>query len=114
MPMKYEILFLPLAGQDVLGISDALSGHPVRARRLLGEMQSKLRLLEYMPNMWPQYAPAPEYRRMDLEDHLLLYTVDETRRMVRVFRVLYDKADPQQAGRSAGDTPPGENLSAMS
>ena len=112
--MKYEVWLLPIAGQDVLRISDVLSGYPGKARRLLGEIESKLRLLEYMPNMWPQYAPGPEYRRMDLEDYLLLYTVDDSRRMVKVCRVLHDKEDLQPANRSAEGTPPDQNLSVIS
>ena len=93
--MKYEVLFLPIAGRDVLGISDALSAHPDKAKRLLGEIESKLKLLEFMPQMWPKFPPSPDHRRMDLEDHLLLYTVDESARLAIVYRVLSDKADAQ-------------------
>ena len=89
--MKYKVFYLPIAERDILEISDSLFGHPSRARRLLGELESKLKLLEFMPYMWPPFGLRPELRRMDLEYHLLLYLVDESQRHVKVYRVLYNK-----------------------
>ena len=104
--MKYEILYLLIAQRDITRISDTLSGHPVRARRLFGEIESKLKLLKFMPHMWPSFDPRPELRKMDLEDHMLFYLVDESQRQVTVYRVLYDNkagADEQASvGRIQG------------
>ena len=103
--MKYEIFYLPIAGRDITNISDALYGHPGKARWLLGEIESSLKLLEFMPYMWPLFGPKPELRRMELEGHLLFYTVNETQRQVRVYRVLPGRADTTEqasGGRSGG------------
>ena len=89
--MKYKIFYLPIAGRDILNISDSLCGYPGRARRLLGELESQLKLLEFMPYMWPPFGLRPELRRMDLEYYLLLYSVDESQRHVKVYRVLSNK-----------------------
>ncbi|MCL2857917.1 MAG: type II toxin-antitoxin system RelE/ParE family toxin [Oscillospiraceae bacterium] len=105
--MKYKVLYLPLARRDILGVSEALSAYQSRAKRLFGEMESKLRLLEFMPQMWPEYGPASEYRRMDLEGYLLLYTVDENRREARVCRVLSDRVDAgEQPNRAKSKVEP--------
>jgi len=93
--MKYEVLYLPVAQRDLIRLSDAFSGQPGKARRLLGEIESKARLLEYMPRMWPPFGSKPEFLQMDVEDHILLYIVDEEKRKVKVFRVLPSK---QEAG----------------
>ena len=104
--MKYEILYLLIAQRDIMRISDSLSAHPGRVKRLLGEIESKLKLLKFMPHMWPPFDHRPEFRKMDLEDHMLFYLVDESRRQVKVYRVLYDSkmgADEQTSvGRIQG------------
>ena len=94
--MKYEVLYLPVAQRDLIRMSDALAGQPGKAKRLLGEIESKLRLLEFMPRMWPPFAPRPEFLQMEVEDHFLLYTVDEDQRKVKVFRVLSSKQETDE------------------
>ena len=86
--MKYEVLYLPVVQRDFIRMIDALSGQPGKAKQLLGEIECKLKLLEYMPRMWPTFEPKPEFLQMDVEDYILLYTVDEVGRKVTVFRVL--------------------------
>jgi len=94
--MKYKILYLPIAERDILRISDAMSDNPGGAKRLLGEIEGSLKLLEFMPCMWPQFAPRPEFWQMDLENHILLYTVDENQRKVIVYRVLPEKGEADE------------------
>ena len=97
--MKYEVLYLPVAQRDLIRTSDALAGQPGKAKRLLGEIESKLRLLEFMPRMWPPFAPRPEFLQMEVEDHFLLYTVDDDRRKVKVFRVLPSKQEDLRSSK---------------
>ena len=91
--MKYKASYLPTANRDIQRIGDALSDYPNKAKRLLQEIERKVIILEDMPYMWPVYQLKPKYRQMALEDHLLFYTVDETERKVKVYRVLYAKMD---------------------
>jgi len=89
--MRYETIYLPVANRDIIRIDDALMEYPNKAKRIFQEMDSKVTDLEIMPYMWPVYQAKPEYRRMNLEDHLLFYKVDEDEHKVRVYRILYDK-----------------------
>ena len=89
--MKYDIVYLPIANRDIIGIDDALVDYPNKAKRIFQEMDYKVTDLEEMPLMWPVYQAKPEYRRMILEDHLLFYKVDESRQKVRIYRILYDR-----------------------
>jgi len=116
--MKYEVIFHPIAQRDMLKISDSLSGYQGKAKRLFGEMESGLKLLEFMPHMWPKYRPAPEYRQMDLDGYVLLYTVDENQRKVKAYRVLSGKMDAEQQISARPDlrvvdTSAGKNLPAF-
>ena len=91
--MKYKIKYLPSFDNDIVRISEALDEHPEKVARLFKEMDEKLIRLEHMPNMWPIYYARPKYRKMVLEDHLLFYTVDDHKRVVRVYRIIYGKMD---------------------
>jgi plasmid stabilization system protein ParE len=91
--MKYRVLYLPLAGQDISQINDALADYPNKAKRLFIEIEKKIKILEDMPYIWPVYQINTKYRQMVLEDHLLFYTVDENERKVKVYRILYNQMD---------------------
>ena len=91
--MKYKVIYLPIAGRDIVRINDALADYPNKAKRLFQEIERKLKLLEDMPYSWPAYQIKPEYRQMILEGHLLFYVVDENEHKVKVYRVLYGKMD---------------------
>jgi len=89
--MKYKPVYLPVANLDIIGIDDALTGYPNKAKRLFQELERKIIDLEDNPYMWPVYQAKPEYRRMILEDHLLFYKVDEDEQKVKIYRILYAK-----------------------
>ena len=89
--MKYRPVYLPVANLDIIGIDDALTGYPNKAKHLFQELERKIIDLEDNPYMWPVYQAKPEYRRMILEDHLLFYKVDEDEQKVKIYRILYAK-----------------------
>ena len=91
--MKYKVKNLPIANQDLVAIDKALEEYPNKAGRLFQEIHKKLKQLEDMPHMWPQYSHNMKYRKMVLEDYLLFYQVDDGAREVRVYRILYGKMD---------------------
>jgi len=91
--MKYEVIFSSYANRDIAILAEILAPYPNKARRLFSEMERKLDLLKNNPLMCEQYSTAPKYRRMNLEDHTLFYTVDESNRQIRIYRVIYSKRD---------------------
>jgi len=91
--MKYRALPSSYAARDLAILANILAPHPGKARRLFKEMEHKLDLLEDNPHMWPVYHANPKYRRMNLEDHALFYTIDEAKREVNIYRVIYARRD---------------------
>jgi plasmid stabilization system protein ParE len=91
--MKYKIILSSYANRDIAILADILALHPNKARRLFKEIEQKLDLLEDNPFMCQEYPANPRYRRMVLEGHALFYTVDESKREVYVYRVVYAKRD---------------------
>jgi len=89
--MKYKIILSSYANRDIAILADILAPHPSKARRLFKEMEQKLDLLEDNPFMCQEYPANPKYRRMILEGHALFYTVDEARREINIYRVVYAK-----------------------
>lgn len=91
--MKYSSILSSYATRDLAILADILSPHPNKARRLFKEMEDKLDLLEDNPYMCPVYHANPKYRRMNLENHALFYTIDEVKRKINIYRVIYAKRD---------------------
>jgi len=94
--MKYSIKYLPSFSRELHKIALALEKYPAKAKRLLKEVDEKLRLLEDTPFMCEVYHPRPKYRRMVLEDHFLFYAVCEEEMIVCVHHILYSKMDIEQ------------------
>ena len=91
--IKYKVIYLPIAGRDVIRINEALVDYPGKAKRLFQEIEKKVKMLKETPYLWPEYQINPKYRRMILDDHLLFYIVDENERKIKVYRILYSKMD---------------------
>jgi len=91
--MKYKIILSSYAHRDIAILADILAPHPNKAGRLFKEIEQKLDRLEDNPFMCPEYPANPKYRHMVLEGHALFYTVDESKRAVYIYRVIYAKRD---------------------
>ena len=76
MDMKYRISYLPIAGRDILRISDAFINYPNKAKRLFREMEKKLRILEDIPYTWPvcQVKPKKHSYGVDYGNRTFIYT----------------------------------------
>ncbi len=96
----YKIEYTPLAVKDmaeaVRYISKELS-NPAAAGRLADEMVRVADRLADFPYANPVYYPIRplknEYRRLTVRNYLMLYSVDETKKNVTVFRVIYARRD---------------------
>jgi plasmid stabilization system protein ParE len=91
--MKHKVKYLPQANRDLITIADTLTDFPKKAVRLFREMERKLKALEKSPYSCQVYPANPEYRRMVLEGHILFYKVDDEKREVKIYRVIYAKRD---------------------
>ncbi|MCL2570852.1 MAG: type II toxin-antitoxin system RelE/ParE family toxin [Defluviitaleaceae bacterium] len=91
--MKYKVILSSYANRDLARLANILEPHPNKAKRLFKEIEHKLDLLEDTPLMCQEYPANPKYRRMNLEGHALFYTVDEAKREINIYRVIYAKRD---------------------
>jgi len=89
--MRYNVILSSYAARDLAILADILSPHPNKARRFFKEMEGKLDLLDDNPYMCPAFHANPKYRHMTLKDHALFYTIDEEKREINIFRVIYAK-----------------------
>ena len=91
--MKYKVTISSYANLDIANLADILSQHPKKASRLFKEIEQKLDLLEENPFICQEYRANPKYRRMVLEGHSLFYAVNENKREVYIYRIVYAKRD---------------------
>lgn len=87
--MTYELVYLPLAVEDISYIAEYLLGfYPSTAQKFLTLLQARLSSLRQNPNLCEVYAKDPYYRRMVVEKYLVFYHVDEATKTVQVHRIL--------------------------
>lgn len=91
--MKYKAMPSSYANRDIARLAEILAPYPSKARRLFKEMEQKLDLLENNPYMCPPYHANSKYRCMTLEGHALFYTVDDEKREINIYRVIYVRRD---------------------
>lgn len=96
----YDIEYLPIARQDiaaiVLYISDQFKA-PQAAMDLLDAFDHSISLLREFPYAHKLYRPIKpleeEYRLLPVRNYGIFYTINETKRLVEIRRVLYAKMD---------------------
>ena len=87
--MTYKIRYLPLAVQDLNDIARYLSGfYPKTASKVLKEMRERITKLGDNPKMCEIYPLDPVYRKMVVDQYLVLYRVNEETGIVEIHRVL--------------------------
>lgn len=87
--MNYEIVYLPLAENDLLQIDLYLSQfYENTAARVFAELERRIAALQDMPKQHEAYAENPFYRRLVSGDYLVFYHIDEARKRVEVHRIL--------------------------
>lgn len=96
----YRLEYLPMAKQDMMDIARYISNeldNPDAAERLAMEMTEAADRLKDFPYANPAYYPIKplkyEYRRLLVQNYLMLYSVDESKRCVMVMRVIYARRD---------------------
>ena len=95
--MKYEVIFLPAADQNLCDIDEYLSQfYPSTAANFFARLDKQILLLQDMPYIGAVYIPRPKYRRLIVGDYLVFYVVDENSNTVEIRRVLHGSQDVVQ------------------
>lgn len=96
----YKLEYLPVARKDMLEIVRYISGelqNPDAADRLAVELVDAAENVLTFPYANPAYRPIRplkhEYRKILVQNYLILYWVDEEKKLVTVARVVYAKRD---------------------
>lgn len=96
----YRALLLPSAQNDLIDIvhyvADVLQNQQT-AYKLADEIINATEILADFPYAYPAYIPMrqtkKEYRKMRVRNYLLFYVVDETEKIVTIYRVVYAKRE---------------------
>lgn len=91
---------MPIAHRDMVSIAEYISSelsNPAVAEELAGEMIASVDDLSEFPYIYPAYVPIRplkyEYRKLLVRNYIVLYWVDEEKKIVTVASVLYAKKD---------------------
>ena len=96
----YKLEYLPIAQQDMVEIVRYISRelqNPSAADHLAVELVEAAEGLVGFPYAQPVYFPIRplkhEYRKLLVRNHLMLYWVDESKKLITIARVIYAKRD---------------------
>lgn len=96
----YKLEFLPLARQDMIDIVRYIGGelsNPAAAERLARKFIEEAERIPNQPYANPMFFPIKplkhEYRKLLVQNFMMLYWVDEERKTVTVARVVYARRD---------------------
>lgn len=94
----YNLIYLPAARQDMVDIVRYISrvlGNPIAAERLAETLIEAWERIAVFPYTNPAHRPIRplkrEYRKLLVQNYLMLYWVDEENQCVTVARVVYAK-----------------------
>lgn len=94
----YKLEYLPVARQDLIDIIRYISQelkNPDTANNLAVKLVEATEKVTAFPYANPSYQPIRplkhEYRKILVQNYLILYWVDEEKKLVTVARVLYAK-----------------------
>jgi plasmid stabilization system protein ParE len=96
--MRYKLDMADSAEQDVQGTLTYLSqfypSTPLRFKEILRKTYSNIKRHPYM---YPECEDNTKYRRAVVGDYILLYTVAEEQKLVKIYRVLRGSWDLPEA-----------------
>ena len=87
--MKYKASFTPLAKEDKNEIKNYLSQfYPETPKRFTSTLKKHISNLKENPYMYPFYTENPDYRRMVVDNYIVLYRIIEEVRKIEISRIL--------------------------
>ena len=92
--MSYRVVFMTEAGRDMDDIEEYLSQFYANiVRNFFLQLEKQVRTLETMPHMYPAYQEDPFFRKMNVNDYLLFYSVDEEKQLAIIHRIFHSSRD---------------------
>ena len=92
--MKYKIVYIELARQDVADIKSYLSQfYPSTPIKFLTALKKGAENLRGNPFIYAEHTENTAYRRMPILDYLVFYKIYEAEGVVEIHRVLYGMRD---------------------
>ncbi|MCL2171877.1 MAG: type II toxin-antitoxin system RelE/ParE family toxin [Defluviitaleaceae bacterium] len=91
MDTKFKVEITPAFESDLRRFEHNLEAYPRKIARITAKIHKSLLLLHAMPLIYPVYLDVPKYRKIVIEDYLVLYTVDKRKNLVEVRRLLYSR-----------------------
>ena len=92
----YNVEYLPSAVQDMVEIVVYIArelNNPTAAEHIAERLAAAVECLLYCPYAQPAYTPLRplkhEYRKLLVENYMMLYWVSETEKRVTIARVVY-------------------------
>jgi len=87
--LKYKAKFLILAIKDKQEIKKYLSKfYPTTPKRFTSALKKHISNLKENPYMYPVYPEIPDYRRMIVDNYIVLYKIFEEEKKVEIIRIL--------------------------
>lgn len=98
--MKYTVIVSEEALEDIQAVFHYISDKeclPATARRWVDSLETAVNALNYQPYRYPQYEiqipGVSSLRKLVVGKYLVLYTVDDSKQLVSVFRVISSRRD---------------------
>ena len=95
--MKCTLKYMDLALMDVAEIKEYLSGfYPGTWIRFSEKLKENMETLTSLPYMCNFYRSGSDFRRLLVEDYLVFYKVDETKKTINIYRILHGARNIQR------------------
>ena len=87
--LKYSVKFLILSTEDKKEIKSYLSKfYPKTPKRFTTALKKHISTLKENPYMYPIYSEKPDYRRMTVDNYIVLYKIIEEEKIIKIIRIL--------------------------
>ena len=87
--MKYKASFTPLAKEDKNEIKNYLSQfYPETPKRFTSALKKHISNLKENPYMCSLYSENSDYRRMVVDNYIVLYQINEELKTIEISRIL--------------------------
>jgi plasmid stabilization system protein ParE len=91
--MKYRLVYISTFHAEILSIADYLAEYPKKAARIFSQIDKALMKLENLPEMYPAYRYAPDFRCFTVEEYLVLYKINYTDKTVEIHHLFHGRMD---------------------
>ncbi len=91
--MKYRIEYISTFYEEIRSIANYLANSPMKAARIFALIEKNIKIMEDMPELYPSYRYAPNFRFFTVEDYLLLYKFNKTTGIIEIHHLINGRMD---------------------